>query len=481
MGRPPGNGGPAFRFTPSEVAEMEAFLQQHNNNLPPRELFVTLAEKFSNGPDRVGKIVVQMKQVWNWFQNKRYALKAKSNKAPAKFDAAPLQAVPPLPAALAPALHTIPPVRQEVDGSPSSNMARSLAPHSGKASINMEFEARSARDGAWYDVAAFLSVRNKDTDDPEVLVRFVGLTPEEDEWIKVSKHVRHRSLPCEASECVAVLPGDLILCFQEAPDQALYFDAHVLDAQRMKHDSRGCRCRFLVRYDHDQFEEIVPLRKICRRPETDYRLQIYQTLRDLPTQEKKIDESSACSVPLANNSLAESVQMPEKVDDNTVAASSAAANQPDRATVPSSPFAHERSKGSPEEGNVGNAAGGNASKGTRKAEENLEKDDAVTKRPRKSDPVENPVGQDASTPPTVPESDKQDEIQGLAVSAAAEKGSSHAVAKEKEAGPTVSKDGAAVEAGNPNPTGVALTCQNQTNGGSSGGSSDVPVGAQQCF
>lgn len=28
------------------------------------------------------------------------------------------------------------------------------------------------------------------------------------------KCVRQRSLPCEASECVVVLPGDLVLCFQ---------------------------------------------------------------------------------------------------------------------------------------------------------------------------------------------------------------------------------------------------------------------------
>ena len=48
----------------------------------------------------------------------------------------------------------------------------------------------------------------------EVQVRFAGFGPEEDEWINIRKHVRQRSLPCEASECVAVLPGDLILCFQ---------------------------------------------------------------------------------------------------------------------------------------------------------------------------------------------------------------------------------------------------------------------------
>jgi hypothetical protein len=48
----------------------------------------------------------------------------------------------------------------------------------------------------------------------EVRVRFVGFGAEEDEWVNVRKCVRQRSLPCESSECVAVLSGDLILCFQ---------------------------------------------------------------------------------------------------------------------------------------------------------------------------------------------------------------------------------------------------------------------------
>jgi hypothetical protein len=48
----------------------------------------------------------------------------------------------------------------------------------------------------------------------EVRVRFSGFGAEEDEWINVRKCVRQRSLQCEATECVAVLPGDLILCFQ---------------------------------------------------------------------------------------------------------------------------------------------------------------------------------------------------------------------------------------------------------------------------
>ncbi|XP_030550136.1 protein SAWADEE HOMEODOMAIN HOMOLOG 2 isoform X2 [Rhodamnia argentea] len=266
MGRPPSNGGPAFRFTPPEVIEMEAILQQHNNTMPAREVLVALAEKFSNAPERKG-LAVQMKQVWNWFQNKRYSIRAKTSKVPGKLNVSPFTRDDSIP---------VRNVMQPMAAPVSAPMpAPTVPPSAGRAASDntMEFEAKSARDGAWYDVSTFLAHRNLESGDPEVLVRFSGFGAEEDEWINIRKHVRMRSLPCESSECVAVLPGDLILCFQEGKDQALYFDAHVLDAQRRRHDVRGCRCRFLVRYDHDESEEIVPLRKVCRRPETDYRLQ----------------------------------------------------------------------------------------------------------------------------------------------------------------------------------------------------------------
>ncbi|MCD7448880.1 hypothetical protein HAX54_046974 [Datura stramonium] len=300
MGRPPSNGGPSFRFNPTEVAEMEAILQAHNITMPAREVLVDLAERFSSSAERSGKFVVQMKQVWNWFQNRRYAIRAKAAKGPGRFIAPPApQSDPPavkVPAKLSAspmpqsdptAVRIMPQASQPIPSpqgtartvpqAPQPLPAPSVAVQSGGRSVSdntqMEFEAKSARDGAWYDVASFLSHRSVETGDPEVLVRFAGFGAEEDEWVNVRKHVRQRSLPCESSECVAVLPGDLILCFQEGKEQALYFDAHVLDAQRRRHDVRGCRCRFLVRYDHDQSEEIVPLRKVCRRPETDYRLQ----------------------------------------------------------------------------------------------------------------------------------------------------------------------------------------------------------------
>ncbi|KAI4333620.1 hypothetical protein L6164_018404 [Bauhinia variegata] len=300
MGRPPSNGGPAFRFTQAEVSEMEAILQEHNNAMPAREVLTGLAEKFSESPDRKGKIAVQMKQVWNWFQNKRYAIRAKSSKAPGKLnitpmprdDSTPVRNVPQPVAAPIPA--TSVPVSGK--GTPENSVT--------------EFEAKSGRDGAWYDVATFLSHRYLETSDPEVLVRFAGFGPEEDEWVNIKKNVRPRSLPCESSECVAVLPGDLILCFQEGKEQALYFDAHVLDAQRRRHDVRGCRCRFLVRYDHDQSEEIVPLRKVCRRPETDYRLQQLHAVNDAAPmdQQKTVMEPAANLHPTRVAASAETLQ-----------------------------------------------------------------------------------------------------------------------------------------------------------------------------
>ncbi|KAM1256754.1 hypothetical protein FF1_030888 [Malus domestica] len=267
---------------------MEAILQQYNNTMPSREVLMAVADKFSESPERKGKITVQMKQVWNWFQNRRYAIRAKSSKVLGKLDVSPMSRDD------SAAARNVPQGPQQI----AAPVHVPSVPGSGKgASENaiFEFEAKSGRDGAWYDVANFLSHKNLETVNPEVLVRFAGFGPEEDEWVNVRKHVRQRSLPCESSECVAVLPGDLILCFQEGKEQALYFDAHVLDAQRRRHDVRGCRCRFLVRYVHDQSEEIVPLRKVCRRPETDYRLQQLHAVNEAISAEQKSMEQYMAS------------------------------------------------------------------------------------------------------------------------------------------------------------------------------------------
>ncbi|CAA0816012.1 Protein SAWADEE HOMEODOMAIN HOMOLOG 2 [Striga hermonthica] len=290
MGRPPSNGAPSFRFNPVEFAEMEATLQAHNCSVPGREIIEALAQKFSATAERAGKVEVSSKQVLNWFQNRRYALRTKAAKAvpPNEANISHLPTVVYLPQATLPQ-HAFSTPATAKNGlqvhHPVPALSAQSAPMNASGGCQMEFEAKSARDGAWYDVTYFLSCRSSGTGDPEVLVRFAGFGPEEDEWINVRKHVRQRSLPCESSECVAVLPGDLALCFQEGKEQALYFDAHILNTERRRHDVRGCRCRFVVRYDHDQAEEVVPLRKICRRPETNYRLrQLHATSENVNSQ-----------------------------------------------------------------------------------------------------------------------------------------------------------------------------------------------------
>ncbi|KAL9248578.1 sawadee homeodomain homolog 2-like protein [Drosera capensis] len=292
MGRHPSNGVPVFRFTPMEVAQMEAIFQEHNHNnqLPAKEMSEALAEQFSKSAERAGKITVQGKQVWNWFQNKRYALRAKMVKTLGKLT------VTSMPRNEVASFRIAPQGPQTV-----------AVPSGGKTGVEnsqLEFEAKSARDGAWYDVQRFLSHRYVETGDPEVLVRFVGFGTGEDEWINVRRNIRPRSLPCESTECVVVLPGDLILCFQEGKEQALYFDAHVVDAQRRRHDVRGCRCRFLVRYDHDQSEEIVPLRKLCRRPETDYRFHAANESASVDAQKAISDPTSTSSLRVPNLQVA---------------------------------------------------------------------------------------------------------------------------------------------------------------------------------
>ncbi|XP_022877457.1 protein SAWADEE HOMEODOMAIN HOMOLOG 2-like isoform X3 [Olea europaea var. sylvestris] len=63
-----------------KVSEMEAILQAHNCSVPAREILEALAQKFSASAERSGVVEVTVKQVWNWFQNRRYAIRAKASK-----------------------------------------------------------------------------------------------------------------------------------------------------------------------------------------------------------------------------------------------------------------------------------------------------------------------------------------------------------------------------------------------------------------
>ncbi|KAJ7518732.1 hypothetical protein O6H91_20G005500 [Diphasiastrum complanatum] len=196
MGRPPNSGVTSFRFLPTEVTEMEKALEASNGATPARHILEALTTMFSDSVDRNGQLPIQYKQVWNWFQNRRHSQKVKMSKTAEKLNDAT--------------------GASDLSISRKSATATGVVPQAKKTNDvqELEFEAKSARDSAWYDVSMFLDHRISDAGEPEVKVRYTGFGPEEDEWVHIKTAVRQRSLPCEVLECVAVLPGDLILCFQ---------------------------------------------------------------------------------------------------------------------------------------------------------------------------------------------------------------------------------------------------------------------------
>ncbi|MCO5562799.1 hypothetical protein L7F22_016431 [Adiantum nelumboides] len=276
MGRP---SVQTFRFLPNEVADMEKLWEDSQGNTL-REDIRNLVQKFSNAPERAGR-PLQDRQVQNWFWNKRCMLKKQAWKSSTE----------------------------------GSHLKRTEdLPIAAMSDEKLAFEAKSSRDSAWYDVKLFLAHRMLDSGDPkhtiltgsalvlqEVRVRYVGFGADDDEWVNVRNCVRLRSLPCEASECVSVLPGDIVLCFKEGNKQALYYDAVVIEVERRRHDIRGCRCRFLVQYEHDGSTDIVPLRKVCRRPETDYRSPSAQPTENISSLKGKLQ--LACDAPTSIESM----------------------------------------------------------------------------------------------------------------------------------------------------------------------------------
>ncbi|KAJ1409809.1 SAWADEE domain [Sesbania bispinosa] len=206
---------------------MEKLLRESQGRSFDREFYQKIAGSFNRSSGRAGKPVIKWTEIQNWFETK-------------------LQDLPHVPENEL----TFPKCKEgEMIRDPSE----------------LEFEARSSKDGAWYDVDTFLAHRLLSTGEAEVHVRFVGFGAEEDEWVNVKNSVRERSVPFENTECSNLKVGDPVLCFQERRDQAIYYDAHIVEIQRRMHDIRGCRCLILIRYDHDNSEEKVHLRRLCRR------------------------------------------------------------------------------------------------------------------------------------------------------------------------------------------------------------------------
>ncbi|XP_027356611.1 protein SAWADEE HOMEODOMAIN HOMOLOG 1-like [Abrus precatorius] len=218
-------------FMNSEIEKMEKLLREPKGQSLSKEFYQKLATSFNRSSARAGKPIIKWTEIQNWFQTR-------------------LQDSPQVPNC-------------------ELMFPKGLGCKEGDMMIDpseMEFEARSSKDGAWYDVEAFLAHRFLSSGEAEVHVRFIGFGAEEDEWVNIKNSVRERSVPLENKECSNLKVGDPVLCFQERRDQAIYYDAHILEIQRRMHDIRGCRCLILIRYDHDNSEERVHLRRLCRRP-----------------------------------------------------------------------------------------------------------------------------------------------------------------------------------------------------------------------
>ncbi|KAK4837692.1 hypothetical protein QYF36_007688 [Acer negundo] len=236
-------------FTIAEIIEMENMYKDVGKECLSREFCQAVATSFSFSASRAAKPAVTWEQVQSWFQDKLEDPKAEIRATPRPRH-----------------LNLL--VDFFGDSAPSNMSETSQKPKGNRINELKEltFEAKSARDHAWYDVASFLTYRVLHNGELEVRVRFSGFTNTDDEWVNVRHGVRERSIPLEPSECHRVNVGDLILCFQDREDQAVYCDARVLDIRREMHDIGECGCSFFVRYDRDGIEEEVELGRICCRP-----------------------------------------------------------------------------------------------------------------------------------------------------------------------------------------------------------------------
>lgn len=234
-------------FTFSEIMHLEKLLKEMKDKPIDEMLCRVISAKFNCSTFRSGKPPIQWAQVQSWFRDKQIVVGATTVASPPKGAVVSSNTKA-----------AVIKKREKVATISASEAAVELS--------NLMFEARSAKDSAWFDVGTFLTYRYLYSGELVVRVRFAGFGKEEDEWVSVKRAIRERSLPLEPSECDKINVGDLVLCFRENPDHALYCDAHVVEIERKTHGGDGCTCIFTVRYEHDNAEAKVTLAQLCCRP-----------------------------------------------------------------------------------------------------------------------------------------------------------------------------------------------------------------------
>ncbi|KAB5574285.1 hypothetical protein DKX38_001479 [Salix brachista] len=265
-----------FEFTLFEMLEMENLFKESREEALAPQFCEKLASSFSYAPSRAGKEAITPRQVQSWFQDRlkksqpqvassNMALKLLTNLSDASTSFGATESSQKL-KGMWMTFHSAICLLVLLSNESSAIIlplcfdcvVDRIVSFICNASDLSEliFEALSSKDNAWYDVASFLNYRVLCSGELEVRVRFAGFRNTDDEWVNVRRAVRERSIPLEPSECQRVKVGDLVLCFQEREERAVYCDAHVLEINRQLHDINSCRCTFVVRYDHDDIEVI---------------------------------------------------------------------------------------------------------------------------------------------------------------------------------------------------------------------------------
>ncbi|KAJ0816737.1 putative SAWADEE domain-containing protein [Helianthus annuus] len=248
-------------FTLAEVLEMERLYRKQGEEVKQQEFCEELAAKFSGSAIRNGKSIITWDQVHTWFLDRQLfsAVKNKSSAVDSNVVKNKLAIINSSPTALKNFV-ALSKARAaaEIPKKPKAQRVEETA--------DLMFEALSAKDLAWFDVASFLTFRVMYTGELEVKVRFSGFSHDQDEWVNVRSAIRERSIPLEASECHKVKVGDLLLCYRANEDHALYSDAHVVRVERQMHDKDDCTCTFVVRFEYDNAEVELNCSEICCRP-----------------------------------------------------------------------------------------------------------------------------------------------------------------------------------------------------------------------
>lgn len=130
-------------FTSAEIEKMEKILKESGEKSLDQELFKRLTKGFNCSQGRAGKPILKWAEVQSWFQSRQQDQPSKddSPKDPIKLT------------------KVVPEACGLNNGNENYQMSKDAEEKVPDLS-ELEFEARSSKDGAWYDVETFLTHRS---------------------------------------------------------------------------------------------------------------------------------------------------------------------------------------------------------------------------------------------------------------------------------------------------------------------------------